>query len=41
MAAISNDWLEAVRPEFSKPYYKELFEFVKEEYSRCVIYPTF
>lgn len=39
MAAISNDWLEAVRPEFSKPYYKELFEFVKEEYSRCVIYP--
>lgn len=39
MAAISNDWLEAVRPEFSKPYYKELFEFVKEEYSRCVVYP--
>lgn len=39
MAAISNDWLEAVRTEFSKPYYKELFEFVKEEYSRCVIYP--
>lgn len=39
MAAISNDWLEAVKPEFSKPYYKELFEFVKEEYSRCVIYP--
>ena len=39
MAMISNDWLDAVRPEFSKPYYKGLFEFVKEEYSRAVVYP--
>lgn len=39
MAAISNDWLDAISSEFSKPYYKELFNFVKEEYSRSVIYP--
>ena len=39
MAMITNDWIDAIRPEFSKPYYKELFEFVKEEYSRVVVYP--
>jgi uracil-DNA glycosylase len=36
---ITNDWLDAIRPEFSKPYYRDLFEFVKEEYSRVVVYP--
>lgn len=39
MAAINNDWLDAISPEFSKTYYRELFQFVKEEYSRNVIYP--
>ncbi len=39
MSLIQNDWLDAIKPEFSKPYYKELFEFVKEEYSNVVIYP--
>lgn len=39
MAMITNDWLDAIRPEFGKPYYRELFEFVKEEYSRVVVYP--
>ncbi len=39
MSMIQNDWLDAVKPEFSKPYYKELFEFVKDEYSKTVIYP--
>lgn len=39
MSMIQNDWLEAVKPEFSKQYYKELFEFVKDEYSSTVIYP--
>lgn len=39
MAAIDNDWLEAISPEFKKPYYRELFNFVKDEYSRAVIYP--
>lgn len=39
MAMITNDWLDAIRPEFAKPYYKELFEFVKAEYSKVVVYP--
>ncbi len=39
MAMISNDWLDAVSEEFKQPYYKELFLFVKEEYSRFVVYP--
>ncbi len=39
MAMINNDWLPAIKGEFSKPYYKELFAFVKDEYSKTVIYP--
>ena len=34
-----NDWLPAVREEFAKPYYRQLYQFVKEEYSRTVVYP--
>ena len=39
MTMIDSDWLPAIEGEFRKPYYKELFNFVKEEYSRAVIYP--
>ena len=39
MAMIQNDWLDAIKPEFAKPYYKKLYEFVKSEYSRVVVYP--
>ena len=39
MAAITNDWLKAIAPEFQKPYYKELYGFIKKEYSEKVIYP--
>lgn len=39
MGAIQNDWLQAVGGEFRKPYYKQLYDFVKEEYSTRVIYP--
>ncbi|MCM1145607.1 MAG: uracil-DNA glycosylase, partial [Lachnoclostridium sp.] len=39
MAMLSNDWAEALAGEFRKPYYRQLFQFVKEEYSRAVIYP--
>ncbi len=39
MGAIQNDWLQAVGGEFRKPYYKKLYDFVKEEYSTRVIYP--
>lgn len=39
MPQIANDWLDAINSEFKKPYYKELYQFVKEEYSKTVIYP--
>lgn len=39
MAMIQNDWLPALEPEFKKPYYRELFQFVKKEYDSHVIYP--
>ena len=39
MAGISGDWLPAVEGEFRKPYYRKLFEFVRDEYQNHVVYP--
>lgn len=39
MAMIDNDWLEYIQDEFRKPYYKELYQFVRQEYNTHVIYP--
>ncbi len=39
MGALSGEWESALRAEFTKPYYKKLFEFIKNEYSTKVIYP--
>ena len=39
MSMIDNDWLEAIGPEFKKPYYAKLYKFVKNEYMTRVIYP--
>ncbi len=39
MAAITNDWLSPISPEFSKNYYKELYSKVLEEYSHYQIFP--
>lgn len=39
MAAINNDWLEPLKPEFSKDYYKELYKKVIEEYQNHLIFP--
>ena len=39
MAAIDNDWLPAVNAEFKKPYYADLYKFVKEEYSKVAVFP--
>ena len=39
MAMIQNDWLQAVGAEFKQPYYRQLYQFVREEYSTQVIYP--
>lgn len=40
MAAICNDWLKPLQAEFSKPYYKELYFKVKEEYRSGAVYPN-
>lgn len=40
MAMITNDWLDTLNEEFKKPYYKNLYHFVKEEYSQHVVYPS-
>ncbi len=39
MSMIQNDWLAPLKPEFSKPYYAELFNFVKNEYATRQIFP--
>lgn len=39
MAAINNDWLKPMSVEFSKPYYKELYTKVLNEYKTKVVYP--
>lgn len=39
MGAIANDWLEPLRPEFSKPYYASLYQTVRKEYQTRKIYP--
>ncbi|MDE0584219.1 uracil-DNA glycosylase [Planococcus sp. A6] len=36
----SNDWQEILGEEFSKSYYKELREFLKDEYAKETIYPV-
>ena len=39
MGMIENDWLQELEPEFHKPYYKELYKFVRAEYSSTQIFP--
>ena len=39
MAAITNDWLEPLKPEFSKLYYRKLYQTVNEEYRTPQIFP--
>ena len=36
---ISNDWLPALKGEFGKPYYRDLYQFVKTEYATTRVYP--
>jgi uracil-DNA glycosylase len=36
---ITNDWLEPLSSEFRKGYYSQLYNFVKDEYSKTVVYP--
>jgi len=39
MGMITNDWLDTIKGEFAKPYYKDLYQFVKTEYDSNVVYP--
>ena len=39
MPQISNDWAPVLREEYGKPYYRDLYQFVREEYSKNTIYP--
>ena len=39
MAQIDNDWLEPLKPEFAKPYYKKLYQKVIEEYNTHIVFP--
>lgn len=40
MVSIGNDWDAILADEFKKPYYLSLRQFLKEEYSSKVIYPS-
>ena len=39
MTMIDNDWVKPLSVEFRKPYYRDLYNFVRDEYSKTVIYP--
>ena len=39
MAAICNDWLEPLKPEFSKEYYKKLYYTIMDEYKKHLVFP--
>ena len=39
MPAIQNDWLTEISGEFKKPYYRELFNKVKNEYASYKVFP--
>ena len=40
MTALENDWKVALTEEFHKPYYKDLYSFVKTEYNTNIVYPS-
>ncbi|UPM54290.1 uracil-DNA glycosylase [Gottfriedia acidiceleris] len=40
MLQLSSDWREKLKPEFEKPYFKDLLAFLEKEYSEQTIYPA-
>ena len=40
MPPLQGQWLEALKPEFKKAYYKELFDKVGQEYKTRKIFPA-
>lgn len=39
MSELTGEWKEVLSVEFKKPYYRSLYEFVKEEYSTHTVFP--
>lgn len=39
MSMLENDWAAALADEFRKPYYRQLYQFVREEYESRRVYP--
>lgn len=39
MSAISNDWLMPLKEEFKKPYYRDLYYRIREEYTNYQVFP--
>ena len=39
MAAIANDWLVPLKGEFAKPYYRDLYQKVLQEYRTVKVFP--
>lgn len=39
MAGINGDWYKALKEEFGKPYYRQLFQTIKQEYNTRLIFP--
>jgi uracil-DNA glycosylase len=39
MGMITGDWLEVLKGEFHKPYYKQLFQSVQQEYNKNFVFP--
>lgn len=40
MPPLQGDWLEALKPEFGKTYYKQLFAKVGQEYQMRKVFPA-
>ncbi|MBO9609481.1 MAG: uracil-DNA glycosylase [Paenibacillaceae bacterium] len=40
LSFLTNDWATLLEPEFAKPYYKQLRQFLKAEYASTTIYPS-
>lgn len=39
MAALTNGWAKALAQEFNKEYYRDLYNFIKKEYTEQIVYP--
>ena len=39
MAALTNGWAKVLAQEFNKEYYRDLYNFIKKEYTEQIVYP--